>query len=39
MADAGKNYFNKIIMGEETWCFACEPETEIPKVPHQDLKA
>jgi len=22
MANADKNYFNKIIMGDETWCFA-----------------
>jgi hypothetical protein len=26
MADADKNYFNKIIMGDETWCFAYDPE-------------
>jgi hypothetical protein len=28
MADADKNFFNKSIMGDETWCFACDPETE-----------
>jgi hypothetical protein len=28
MADAGKNLFNKIIMGGETWCFACDSETK-----------
>jgi hypothetical protein len=28
MADADKNFFNKIIMGDETRCFACEPETK-----------
>jgi hypothetical protein len=28
MADADKNFFNKIIMGDETWCFACDPKTE-----------
>jgi len=27
MADADKKIFNKIIMGDETWCFACDPET------------
>jgi hypothetical protein len=27
MADAGKNFFNKIITGDETWCFACDPKT------------
>ena len=27
MADAGKNLFNKIIMGDETWCFANDPKT------------
>jgi len=26
MADADKNFFNKIIMGDETWCFAFAPE-------------
>jgi hypothetical protein len=26
MADADKNLFNKIITGNETWCFACDPE-------------
>jgi hypothetical protein len=28
MADADKNYFNKIITGDETWCFAYDPETK-----------
>jgi hypothetical protein len=28
MADADKNYFNKIIMGDETWCFVYDPETK-----------
>jgi len=28
MADADKNVFNKIITGDETWCFACESETK-----------
>jgi hypothetical protein len=28
MADADKNYFNKIIMGDETWCFAYDSETK-----------
>jgi len=28
MADADKNFFNKIITGDETWCFACDPETK-----------
>jgi len=28
MADADKNFFNKVIMGDETWCFACDPETK-----------
>ena len=27
MADADI-FFNKIITGDETWCFACDPETE-----------
>ena len=22
------NFLNKIIMGDETWCFACDPETK-----------
>jgi len=26
IADADKIFFNKIIMGDETWCFACDPE-------------
>ena len=28
MADADKIFFNKIIMGDETWCFVCDPETK-----------
>jgi len=28
MANADKNFFNKIIMGDETWCFASDPETK-----------
>jgi hypothetical protein len=28
MADADKNLFNKIITGDETWCFAYDPETK-----------
>jgi len=28
MADANKNFFNKIIMGDETWCFAYDRETK-----------
>jgi hypothetical protein len=28
MADADKKFFNKIITGDETWCFACDPETK-----------
>jgi histone-lysine N-methyltransferase SETMAR len=28
MADADKNLFNKIIMGDKTWCFAYDPETK-----------
>jgi hypothetical protein len=28
MANADKNFFNKIIIGNETWCFAYEPETK-----------
>ena len=28
MADADKNFFNKIITGDETWCFACDPESD-----------
>jgi hypothetical protein len=27
MANADKNFFNKSIMGDETWCFAYDPET------------
>ena len=28
MADADKNFCNKIITGDETWCFACDTETK-----------
>jgi hypothetical protein len=28
MADADKNFCNKIITVDETWCFACDPETK-----------
>jgi hypothetical protein len=28
MADADKNFVNKIITGNETWCFAYDPETK-----------
>jgi len=28
MADADKNFLNKIIMRDETWCFAYDPETK-----------
>jgi hypothetical protein len=28
MANADKNFFNKIITGDETWCFAYDPETK-----------
>jgi hypothetical protein len=28
MADADKIFLNKIIMGDETWCFAYNPETK-----------
>jgi hypothetical protein len=28
MADGNKNLFNKIIMRDETWCFAYDPETK-----------
>jgi len=28
MTDAGKHFFNKIIMGNETWCFAYDLETK-----------
>jgi len=28
MANADKNYFNKIITGDETWCFAYDSETK-----------
>jgi hypothetical protein len=27
MAGADRFFFNKIITGDETWCFACGPET------------
>jgi hypothetical protein len=28
MADADKNFLNKIFTGDETWCFAYDPETK-----------
>jgi hypothetical protein len=28
MANADKKCFNKIIMGDKTWCFAYNPETK-----------
>ena len=28
MVDADKNFFNKIVMGDEAWCFACDPGTK-----------
>jgi hypothetical protein len=28
MADADKNFFNKVFMGDETWCSASDPETK-----------
>jgi len=28
MADADKTFFNKIITGDETWCFAYDPKTK-----------
>jgi len=28
MDDADNNFFNKIITGDETWCFAYDPETK-----------
>ena len=28
MADADKKFVNKIIRGDETWCFACDPKTK-----------
>jgi len=28
MADADKTFFNKIITGDETWCFAFDPKTK-----------
>jgi len=28
MADADKNFFNKIFTGDETWCFPYDPETK-----------
>jgi len=29
MADADKNFFlNKILVGDETWCFARDPKTK-----------
>ena len=27
MADVDKSFFNKITTGDETWCFAYDPET------------
>jgi hypothetical protein len=29
MADTDNNLFNKIITGDETWCFAYDPETKL----------
>jgi len=29
MADADKIFFNKIITGDETWCFACDPRNKV----------
>jgi histone-lysine N-methyltransferase SETMAR len=31
MADADKNFFNKIITGEDTWCFAYDPITKLQR--------
>jgi hypothetical protein len=28
MADADKNFLSKILAGDETWCFAYDPETK-----------
>jgi hypothetical protein len=28
MADADKNFFNKLTMGDETWCFSYNPGTK-----------
>jgi len=28
MADADKHFFNKIIVGDETWCSAYDPKTK-----------
>jgi hypothetical protein len=28
MADADKNFVNKIIMGDESWCLAYGPKTK-----------
>jgi len=28
MADADRNFFNKLVTGDETWCFAYDPETK-----------
>jgi hypothetical protein len=28
MAEADKNFFNKIIMEDETWCIVCDPKTK-----------
>jgi hypothetical protein len=27
MTDAGKNFLNEVITGDEAWCFAYDPET------------
>jgi hypothetical protein len=41
MADTDKNLFNKIITGDETWCFAYDPETKrqnsvwVDETPHK----
>jgi hypothetical protein len=29
MADGDKTFFNKIITGDETWCFAYDPEKKV----------
>jgi hypothetical protein len=28
MGDADKNFYHKIIIGDGTWCLACDPETK-----------
>jgi hypothetical protein len=28
MANTGKHFLNKIITGDDTWCFAYDPETK-----------